>query len=89
MIAVCHTVVPENKVHTDLPTDVAYQASSPGEHRRKKRDFFEWLILDEFALVTAMKQMGVVFYSRTPDTVTINFVNHRFPFHFSNNLDVF
>ncbi|CAF1156268.1 unnamed protein product [Adineta steineri] len=57
LLATCHTVVPENKVHTELPTEVVYQASSP----------------DEFALVTAMKQIGVVFFSRTPDSVTINF----------------
>lgn len=30
LLATCHTVVPENKVHTELPTEVAYQASSPG-----------------------------------------------------------
>lgn len=29
---------------------------------------------DEFALVTTMQQLGVVFFSRTPDSVTINFV---------------
>jgi hypothetical protein len=34
------------------------------------------MILDEFALVTAMKQMGVVFFSRTPESVTINFVTN-------------
>lgn len=31
LLATCHTVIPENKVHTELPTEVAYQASSPGK----------------------------------------------------------
>jgi hypothetical protein len=65
-------------VHTELPTEVAYQASSPGTKRRtllmKTRLF---ILLDEFALVTAMKEMGVVFFSRTPDSVIINFVNTK------------
>jgi hypothetical protein len=65
-------------VHTDLPTEVAYQASSPGElNKRMKIIRFKILILDEFALVTAMQQMGCVFFSRTPESVIINFVNKR------------
>ena len=78
-MATCHTVVPENKVYTDLPTEVAYQASSPGSPRPSKTSTILWNApLDEFALVTAMKLLGIVFYSRTPDSVTINFVSqHR------------
>ncbi|CAF1402273.1 unnamed protein product [Rotaria magnacalcarata] len=57
LLATCHTVVPENKMHTDLLNDIVYQASSP----------------DEYALVSAVKEMGVVFFRRTPDSVIINF----------------
>ena len=32
-------------------------------------------ILDEYALVTAVKEMGVVFFRRTPDSVVISFVS--------------
>ncbi len=31
--------------------------------------------LDEYALVSALKEMGVVFFLRTPASVVINFVN--------------
>ncbi|CAF1163949.1 unnamed protein product, partial [Rotaria sordida] len=71
LLATCHTVVPENKTHTDLPTDVFYQASSP----------------DEYALVTAMKQMGVVFFSRTPESVTINFRGNKEEYQILNVLE--
>lgn len=30
LLGTCHTVVPENKLHTDSLDDIAYQASSPG-----------------------------------------------------------
>ena len=30
LLGTCHTVVPENKLHTDSLADIAYQASSPG-----------------------------------------------------------
>ncbi|UJR10369.1 hypothetical protein I4U23_014574 [Adineta vaga] len=71
LLATCHTVVPENKVYTELPTEVTYQASSP----------------DEFALVTAMKQMGIVFFSRTPDSVTINFRGEKEQYQILNVLE--
>ncbi|CAF3403244.1 unnamed protein product [Rotaria socialis] len=71
LLATCHTVVPENKVYTELPTEVAYQASSP----------------DEYALVTAMKQLDVVFFSRTPDTVTINFFGEKEEYQILNVLE--
>ena len=32
-------------------------------------------VLDEYALVTAVKEMGVVFFRRTPDSVEISFVS--------------
>ncbi len=32
-------------------------------------------VLDEYALVTALKAMDVVFFRRTPDSVVISFVN--------------
>lgn len=32
-------------------------------------------ILDEHALVTALKDIGVVFFRRTPDSVVISFVS--------------
>ncbi|CAF3363194.1 unnamed protein product [Rotaria sp. Silwood1] len=57
LLSTCHTVVPENKMHTDSLNDIVYQASSP----------------DEYALVTAIKEMGVVFFLRTPASVAINF----------------
>ena len=41
----------------------------------RKTNILYFVVLDEFALVTAMKQMGVVFFRRTPESVTINFVN--------------
>jgi hypothetical protein len=52
-----------------------------GENWRRRR--FEWCVcLDEHALVTALKEMGVVFFNRTPDSVLISFVN-KFDFIFS------
>ena len=74
--------MPENKTHTDLPTDVTYQASSPGKRGSAKASIDCSIFLDEFALVQAMQQIGVVFFSRTPDGVTINFVsNHLHAVH--------
>ncbi|CAF0833819.1 unnamed protein product [Adineta steineri] len=57
LLATCHTVVPENKLRTESLNDIVYQASSP----------------DEYALVSALKEMGVIFFRRTPDSVVINF----------------
>lgn len=36
--------------------------------------------LDEHALVTAMKEMGVIFFRRTPDSAVISFVKQIFLF---------
>ncbi|XP_041692766.1 phospholipid-transporting ATPase ID isoform X1 [Coregonus clupeaformis] len=51
LLALCHTVMPEEKNEGDL----VYQAQSP----------------DEGALVTAARNFGFVFRSRTPETVTL------------------
>ncbi|XP_072309752.1 phospholipid-transporting ATPase ID isoform X2 [Eucyclogobius newberryi] len=51
LLAVCHTVMPEEK----NPGDLYYQAQSP----------------DEGALVTAARNFGFVFLSRTPETITV------------------
>ncbi|CAF1628478.1 unnamed protein product, partial [Adineta ricciae] len=88
LLATCHTVVPENKVYTELPTEVAYQASSPGSPRPSKVLTLLWnALLDEFALVTAMKLLGIVFYSRTPDSVTINFRGEKEEYKILNVLE--
>ena len=34
-----------------------------------------YVVLDEYALASALKEMGVVFFRRTPDSVVISFVN--------------
>uniref|UniRef100_A0A3B3ZMG9 Phospholipid-transporting ATPase n=1 Tax=Periophthalmus magnuspinnatus TaxID=409849 RepID=A0A3B3ZMG9_9GOBI len=51
LLALCHTVMPEEK----NPGDLYYQAQSP----------------DEGALVTAARNFGFVFLSRTPETITV------------------
>lgn len=51
LLAVCHTVMPEEKNEGEL----YYQAQSP----------------DEGALVTAARNFGFVFLSRTPETITV------------------
>ncbi|KAG7216627.1 hypothetical protein INR49_023336 [Caranx melampygus] len=51
LLAVCHTVMPEEKKEGEL----YYQAQSP----------------DEGALVTAARNFGFVFRSRTPETITV------------------
>ncbi len=55
MLSVCHTVIPEVKTAADGSVTVKYQASSP----------------DEFALVTAAKELGFYFCDRKPDSVTV------------------
>ncbi len=63
-------------MRTDSLNDITYQASSPGKINLKKRKKISIChVLDEYALVTALKEMGVVFFRRTPDSVVINFVN--------------
>lgn len=64
----------------DSSNDIAYQASSPGFLFSLNMSVNISLIcidrsLDEHALVTAVKEMGVVFFRRTPDSVIINFVS--------------
>ncbi|UJR35768.1 hypothetical protein I4U23_028516 [Adineta vaga] len=71
LLATCHTVVPENKRNTDSLHDIVYQASSP----------------DEYALVSAVKEMGVVFFSRTPDSVVINFRGQEEKYEILNVLE--
>ncbi|KAM9338399.1 phospholipid-transporting ATPase ID-like [Symphorus nematophorus] len=51
LLALCHTVMPEEKKEGEL----YYQAQSP----------------DEGALVTAARNFGFVFRSRTPETITV------------------
>ncbi|XP_078113349.1 phospholipid-transporting ATPase ID isoform X1 [Sander vitreus] len=51
LLALCHTVMPEEKSEGNL----VYQAQSP----------------DEGALVTAARNFGFVFRSRTPETITL------------------
>ncbi|XP_041666253.1 phospholipid-transporting ATPase ID-like [Cheilinus undulatus] len=51
LLALCHTVMPEEKEEGELN----YQAQSP----------------DEGALVTAARNFGFVFRSRTPETITV------------------
>ncbi|XP_055009177.1 phospholipid-transporting ATPase ID-like [Boleophthalmus pectinirostris] len=51
LLAVCHTVMPEEK----NPGELYYQAQSP----------------DEGALVTAARNFGFVFLSRTPESITV------------------
>ncbi|XP_060944669.1 phospholipid-transporting ATPase ID [Limanda limanda] len=51
LLALCHTVMPEEKKEGELH----YQAQSP----------------DEGALVTAARNFGFVFRSRTPETITV------------------
>ncbi|XP_077398687.1 phospholipid-transporting ATPase ID-like [Vanacampus margaritifer] len=51
LLALCHTVMPEEKQEGEL----YYQAQSP----------------DEGALVTAARNFGFVFRSRTPETITV------------------
>ena len=65
-------------MHLDLPTNVVYQASSPGTTNvpQPTPSNSSLIFVDEFALVYAMQQLGVVFFSRTPNSVTINFVSH-------------
>jgi hypothetical protein len=45
--------------------------------------------LDEYALVTALKEMGVVVFRRTPDSVVINFVNKLILTLFNYSSDCF
>ncbi|CAF1486017.1 unnamed protein product, partial [Rotaria sordida] len=71
LLATCHTVVPENKMHADSLNDIVYQASSP----------------DEYALVTATKDMGVVFFRRTPDSVIISFRGEEEKYEILNVLE--
>jgi phospholipid-transporting ATPase len=71
LLATCHTVVPENKMHTASLDDIAYQASSP----------------DEYALVSALKEMGVVFFLRTPASVVINFRGEEEKYEILNVLE--
>ncbi|CAG5867257.1 unnamed protein product [Menidia menidia] len=59
LLALCHTVMPEEKTE-DLPLssllgELNYQAQSP----------------DEGALVTAARNFGFVFRSRTPESITV------------------
>ncbi|XP_062869728.1 phospholipid-transporting ATPase ID [Trichomycterus rosablanca] len=51
LLALCHTVMPEEKTEGEL----FYQAQSP----------------DEGALVTAARNLGYVFRSRTPETISV------------------
>jgi hypothetical protein len=71
-MAVCHTVVPERTENDDNITDLNYQASSPG---RISCSLFSSLTsmqhLDENALVRGARDMGFIFHTRTPETVTI------------------
>uniref|UniRef100_A0AAV2IWW6 Uncharacterized protein n=1 Tax=Knipowitschia caucasica TaxID=637954 RepID=A0AAV2IWW6_KNICA len=57
LLAVCHTVMPEEKNSGEL----YYQAQSP----------------DEGALVTAARNFGFVFLSRTPDSITVVEMGHH------------
>ncbi len=41
--------------------------------KKINKEYFGFL--DEYALVTALKDMGIVFSRRTPDSAIINFVN--------------
>jgi len=41
--------------------------------KKINKEYFGFL--DEYALVTALKDMGIVFSGRTPDSAIINFVN--------------
>ena len=77
LLATCHTVVPENNTLTGSSDDIIYQASSPGRFASVNDRSRPTKIrrLDEHALVTAVKDMGVVFFRRTPDSVVISFVS--------------
>ncbi|XP_016307954.1 probable phospholipid-transporting ATPase IM isoform X1 [Sinocyclocheilus anshuiensis] len=55
LLALCHTVMPEERNEGKLDWELVYQAQSP----------------DEGALVTAARNFGFVFRSRTPETITL------------------
>lgn len=71
LLATCHTVVPENKTLIDSSDDIVYQASSP----------------DEYALVSAVRDMGVVFFRRTPDSAVVNFRGQNEAYEILNVLE--
>jgi hypothetical protein len=54
-------------------------------HHKNEHQIDCWNILDEYALVSAVKEMGVIFHRRTPDSVAINFVS-EIEFDFSDDL---
>ncbi|CAL9683618.1 unnamed protein product [Knipowitschia caucasica] len=67
LLAVCHTVMPEEKNSGEL----YYQAQSP----------------DEGALVTAARNFGFVFLSRTPDSITVVEMGHHVTYELIAVLD--
>ena len=71
IMALCHTVIPE---HVD--EQLKYRASSPGRYDQKSRyQVVFYSLTDEGALVKAACDLGIVFVSRTPSSLTIEVVS--------------
>ena len=69
-MALCHTVIPEQK-----GGKLDYRASSPGKQHTHYHTPYHMSCSDEGALVKAASNLGVMFTSRTPSTLTIEVVS--------------